>query len=91
MLCMRNIICNLTFPSGLILDCYFVTFSGAIAYIILPQYRRLIGCDLDLECDTLSPLQLALISARQVMTKESSITGEDDVLEAAPTFVKAVE
>lgn len=66
-------------------------FSKDRTFMLLPQPRRLPGCDLDWECVAPNLLQLALIFTRQVLNEESYITGDNDMRQAAFTFVKAMK
>lgn len=55
------------------------------------KYRRIVGFNLVWECFASSLPQLALNSSRQVLNRELDITGDDNVQEAASTFVKAIK
>lgn len=59
--------------------CCAKKFRAAKACMLLPQNRWLVEDDIDSECVTSSLLQLALVSAPQVLTKELDSTGDDDV------------
>lgn len=88
---MKDIICAFALPSVLVVDCCDCTFSMTRACFRLPQHRQIVGCDLNWEFVASIHLQLALIIARQVLNERSNIIWDDDVQQAAFTFVKALE
>lgn len=63
----------------------------AQARTLLHQTEGYVGHDPDSEYVALSFLQLVLILPRQVLNDESDITGGDNVLQAASSFVKTME
>lgn len=67
------------------------TFPVAKACMLLLHCRRFFGCDPDLEWVASSLPQMAPIFARQVLNEASDITGDDDVQQAATTFIKVME
>lgn len=67
---METIVCKLTLPCGLVVDCCARKISVAKKCMLLPHHTRIFGCDLNSECITLSLPQLVLVPARQVSNKE---------------------
>lgn len=62
MLSMKEIIRELTFSDGLIMNCFAGTFSAAKECMLISQYKWLVGCNLDWECAALGPSQLVHLS-----------------------------
>lgn len=88
---MKDIICKLAHPGGIVVHCCAGTLSLAEACIRLPQHERFVGIDLDSESAASSLSQLNLIFARHVLKEKSDIAGEDEVQQAGFAFVKIME
>lgn len=88
---MKDIIRKFTLSAGLFVDCSAGTLPVTKACILLLQHRRFFGCDLDSECIASSLPQMALFCSRQLLNKESDITGDDNVQQAAFTFFNVME
>lgn len=88
---MKDIICNLTFPTSLVVDSPaggFQQLSPVRFYHITDGWFE---CDLDEKWVASRLAQLDLIFASQVLKKKLNTTGEDDVQQSAPIFFKAIE
>lgn len=88
---MKEIIRKFTISGFLVVDCCGGTFLVAKACLFLPQHRRFVGFDLDVECVTPSLRQLELIFLRQVLNADSYNTRDETLLQAEIIFVKAMD
>lgn len=88
---MKNIIRKFTLLGGLVLDCSACKFSVGKVYILLMQNRRIVGCELDLECVASSLPHLSLIFSFKISKKETDLTWNDYVQQNAFKLVKVVE
>lgn len=59
--------------------------------MLLPTHREFGGRELDLECVASSLRQQGLIFGRQMSYEKLNIFGDDDVQQAASTFVEGME
>lgn len=91
MLGMKSSFCKFKLPGELVPDCCADMISLARACILIPQYRRFVLCDVNLESIDSSPPQLALIFKRQESNKELDIIGDDDLQKASSIFFHAEE
>ena len=66
---MKEIICRFSQPNDIVLDTFAGTFSTAVACFQLPQPRRFIGCEADMECFN--------ISRKHVLRRFSEVVSED--------------
>lgn len=66
------------------------TFCTANACMLISNHRSFLACKLDPSCLTEAILQLTLLYARQVLSKESEFDGEEQVRSSAEVRVKAV-
>lgn len=76
---MKDVVHKFNLPSGLAVRSNADTFSVAKACRYQSKHKRFVRCDLDSECVAPSLLQLALDFPRQVLIKESDITGYVDL------------
>lgn len=67
------------------------SFSVGKASMVLPKHRRLIGCEVDRSRETKMRRWLILPYARQVLSKESEVDGEEEARSSAEMYLKGVE
>lgn len=88
---MKHTIRKFTLPGNLFVARYADTFSKAKARVHLPQNGQFFGCAQASESVTSSPPLFVLFFAWHASNKESGITGDDDLRQAAFPFIKRME
>jgi len=88
---MMDIIQQYTTEGMLVLDLCCGTMSVAKACLMFNKHRRFVVSDIDEACIRDSYPSLLLVFARQLVNGESDITGSTEELEAARTYIKAME
>lgn len=75
----EHIIRKFIVSGELVADCCAGMFSVAKAYMLLPQHKQFVGCDLVLKCVSSSFSHLTLVFARLVLNKTSDTTADEVV------------
>lgn len=86
----KNIVQKITKPGHLVVDAGAATFFVAKTVMILPKHRRLIGCEVNLNCLIKTMLLLVMLYTWQVLCKESDIDEAKHVHSSAEVYVRAV-
>lgn len=74
---MRDIVWKSTKPSNLVVNACAGTFSVTKAWKLLHTHRTFIGGEAEPSCVNEAMLQLILFFARQVLSRNSDVDGED--------------
>lgn len=88
---MKHILLKFTKPVNLVVDTCAGTFSVAKACMLSPKRRRFKGNEVNPSCMTKPILQLILLHARQMLSKNSDIDGKEGVPPSANVYVMVVE
>lgn len=88
MILMIILVSKFSRPGQLVLDTCACTFATAKACVPLPMYRRLVGCETDLECFLDVLPSLVEVYAKTLLSPESDIVGSEKVVAAGKIFVK---